>query len=94
VPSCRCLQLGDLRTHALNQIEHGDDQGLEGSMLGSWVLIQHLSGEGVELNGHRLRVLHQLARSVVDSRAVRANSCQEAPPTPEQLRQIQSPSRI
>ena len=77
----RSLQLGDFGRQGVHQIEQGDDQGLEAGVLGSLVLVQHLGSEGVELNGHRLRVLHQLARSVVDLRAVRANSCHAMAPT-------------
>jgi len=62
---------------------HRRTRGGEAGVLGSLVLVQHLSSEGVELNSHRLRVLHRLARSVVDLRAVRANSCQTTTPGPE-----------
>jgi len=77
VPSSLRFQFGHPVRQTVHQIQQGHDQGLEAGVLGSWVLVQHLGGEGAELIGHRLRVLHQPARSVVDLRALRANFCQK-----------------
>jgi len=74
VPARLRLHLGHPGSQGVDQIEQGDDQSVQLGVLGSLVAGQHPGGEGIELIGHRLRVLQHHARSVVDLRAVRAKS--------------------
>jgi hypothetical protein len=76
VASRLCFELANPVRQRVDKIQQGDDQCPQLGVLGSWVLLQHLGGEGVKLNSHRRRVLRRRARSVVDLHAVRANSRQ------------------